>query len=285
MTLAFDAPAAGARRHQHDLHRAARDRLLRRQVGASTRRSRPTPAWRGRSQSRRPKARILNCVHPAAVNGRLQTCQRVADLILGALAQAVPERRHGLLELGLHRRLLHRPAAERRLDLGLSRDDRRRQRRARPQGRAGRRARPHDQHLEPAGRGAGDRISAAAAALRAGRRTPAASASIAAAWACGASTRRPTTAASASTSRASARGAGACSAAAPARTARSRPARASYSTGDSAVLKTGQWFALVTPGAGGFGPPDAARACGCGRDLAEGAISAPTARDIYGVSR
>ena len=35
---------------------------------------------------------ILNCVAPAAVNGRLQTCQRVADMILGALAQAVPER-------------------------------------------------------------------------------------------------------------------------------------------------------------------------------------------------
>ena len=29
---------------------------------------------------------------PAAVNGRLQTCQRVADMILGALAQVVPER-------------------------------------------------------------------------------------------------------------------------------------------------------------------------------------------------
>jgi N-methylhydantoinase B len=35
---------------------------------------------------------VLNCVHPAAVNGRVQTCQRVADLILGALAGAVPER-------------------------------------------------------------------------------------------------------------------------------------------------------------------------------------------------
>src|SRR5262249_8615329 len=35
---------------------------------------------------------ILNCVHPVAVNGRVQTCQRVSDVILGALAQAVPER-------------------------------------------------------------------------------------------------------------------------------------------------------------------------------------------------
>jgi N-methylhydantoinase B len=35
---------------------------------------------------------VLNCAHPAAVNGRVQTCQRVSDLILGALAQAAPER-------------------------------------------------------------------------------------------------------------------------------------------------------------------------------------------------
>jgi N-methylhydantoinase B len=39
-----------------------------------------------------PEGTILNCKHPAAVNGRVQTCQRVSDLILGALAQAVPTR-------------------------------------------------------------------------------------------------------------------------------------------------------------------------------------------------
>jgi N-methylhydantoinase B len=39
-----------------------------------------------------PEGTILNCRHPAAVNGRVQTCQRVADLILGALAQAAPQR-------------------------------------------------------------------------------------------------------------------------------------------------------------------------------------------------
>jgi N-methylhydantoinase B len=39
-----------------------------------------------------PEGTILHCKHPAAVNGRVQTCQRVADLILGALAQAVPTR-------------------------------------------------------------------------------------------------------------------------------------------------------------------------------------------------
>ncbi|MFC0408540.1 hydantoinase B/oxoprolinase family protein [Roseomonas elaeocarpi] len=35
---------------------------------------------------------ILNCVAPAAVNGRIAACQRVVDLIHGALAQVVPER-------------------------------------------------------------------------------------------------------------------------------------------------------------------------------------------------
>ncbi len=35
---------------------------------------------------------VVNCRHPAAVNGRIATCQRVVDLIHGALAQAVPER-------------------------------------------------------------------------------------------------------------------------------------------------------------------------------------------------
>jgi N-methylhydantoinase B len=35
---------------------------------------------------------IFNCVHPAAVNGRIGACQRVVDLIHGAMAQVVPER-------------------------------------------------------------------------------------------------------------------------------------------------------------------------------------------------
>lgn len=39
-----------------------------------------------------PEGSILSCVAPAPVNGRTQTCQRVVDLIFGALAQAVPEK-------------------------------------------------------------------------------------------------------------------------------------------------------------------------------------------------
>jgi N-methylhydantoinase B len=38
-----------------------------------------------------PRGSVLNCVEPAAVNGRSETCQRVVDLIHGALADAVPE--------------------------------------------------------------------------------------------------------------------------------------------------------------------------------------------------
>ncbi|MFT4029899.1 MAG: hydantoinase B/oxoprolinase family protein [Protaetiibacter sp.] len=39
-----------------------------------------------------PLGSVLNCVSPAAVNVRTMTCQRVVDLVHGALAQAVPER-------------------------------------------------------------------------------------------------------------------------------------------------------------------------------------------------
>jgi len=39
-----------------------------------------------------PEGSILNSVHPAAVNGRLSMCQRVVDLVHHALAQAVPDR-------------------------------------------------------------------------------------------------------------------------------------------------------------------------------------------------
>jgi N-methylhydantoinase B len=54
--------------------------------------------------------------------------------------------------------------------------------------------------------------------------------------------------------------------------------------GDSAVLKAGQWFAIVTPGAGGFGPPGRRAASAAARDLAEGAVSGATAQEVYGLS-
>ncbi|MBW1699465.1 MAG: hydantoinase B/oxoprolinase family protein [Deltaproteobacteria bacterium] len=39
-----------------------------------------------------PRGSILNCCEPAAVEARTQTCQRVVDLIHGALAPVIPER-------------------------------------------------------------------------------------------------------------------------------------------------------------------------------------------------
>jgi N-methylhydantoinase B len=39
-----------------------------------------------------PAGTLLNCTPPAAVYGRTQACQRVVDLVHGALAQATPDR-------------------------------------------------------------------------------------------------------------------------------------------------------------------------------------------------
>jgi N-methylhydantoinase B len=39
-----------------------------------------------------PLGTVMNAIHPAAVNGRTSTCQRAADLVIGALAQAAPKR-------------------------------------------------------------------------------------------------------------------------------------------------------------------------------------------------
>lgn len=52
-----------------------------------------------------PKGSILNCQSPAAVRQRTETCQRVVDLIYGALAPAIPERvtaAHNGANTGMH---------------------------------------------------------------------------------------------------------------------------------------------------------------------------------------
>jgi N-methylhydantoinase B len=51
--------------------------------------------------------------------------------------------------------------------------------------------------------------------------------------------------------------------------------------GDSAVLRPGQWFALVTPGAGGFGSPARRDPLAVSRDIAEGVTSPAIAREVY----
>jgi N-methylhydantoinase B len=72
---------------------------------------------------------VLNCEHPAAVNGRIGACQRVVDLIHGALAQAVPERVIAACSGAVATRDLHAGEhADSTAALGLSGDDRRRHR-------------------------------------------------------------------------------------------------------------------------------------------------------------
>jgi N-methylhydantoinase B len=52
-----------------------------------------------------PTGSILNCSEPAAVESRTQTCQRVVDLVYGALAHIIPERvtaAHNGANTGIH---------------------------------------------------------------------------------------------------------------------------------------------------------------------------------------
>jgi N-methylhydantoinase B len=51
---------------------------------------------------------------------------------------------------------------------------------------------------------------------------------------------------------------------------------------DVAELRAGDWFEVITPGAGGYGLPAERERGAVARDLAEGVIDAATARDIYG---
>jgi N-methylhydantoinase B len=52
-------------------------------------------------------------------------------------------------------------------------------------------------------------------------------------------------------------------------------------SGSTATLKAGQWFAIVSPGAGAFGPAAARPAEQVARDVAEGVISAGRAEEAY----
>ena len=124
--------------------------------------------------------------------------------------------------------------------------------RAPDQGRPGRGARPHDQHLEPAGGGARDRVPADPSPLRARGRLRRRRAATAAAWGCGASTAPTDCHLRVDISRQRSPcwglyGGG------RARTGSKRPRhRNSQGHGGAAA---GQWFEMVTPGAGGYGRP------------------------------
>jgi N-methylhydantoinase B len=50
---------------------------------------------------------------------------------------------------------------------------------------------------------------------------------------------------------------------------------------DAASLKPGQWFEIITPGAGGYGPPAQRDPAAVERDLAQGVIDGQTAREAH----
>ncbi|WP_421999935.1 hydantoinase B/oxoprolinase family protein [Reyranella sp.] len=230
-----------------------------------------------------PEGSILNCVAPAAVNGRLQTCQRVADMVLGALAQAVPERVMACSN----------SACTVAYFIGKQ---------------------PHDGstwvYLETIGGGSGARARKDGLdgvhvhttntsnlpvesleteyPLMLTRYELVADSGGVGEHRGGMGLRRVYQATNECRVRVDITrqrsqswglfGGG------PGGHGRVEPGPGVAFDGDSAVLQAGQWFAIVTPGAGGFGPPDRRDPAAASRDLAEGAISAATARDVYGLT-
>ncbi len=108
---------------------------------------------------------ILNATFPAAVAGRANTCQRIIDVVLGALAPGLAGTGRGGGEWCQYgRRLRGHGRAGRQLRLSGNRG--RRVRRSCREGRQGWRSGSSDQHFQPAGRGHRDRISAPGRELR-----------------------------------------------------------------------------------------------------------------------
>jgi N-methylhydantoinase B len=230
-----------------------------------------------------PQGSILNCVAPAAVNGRLQTCQRVADMILGALAQAIPERVMACSN----------SACIVAYFIGK---------------------RPHDGstwvYLETIGGGSGARATKDGLDGVHVHTTNTSNLPVEALeieypltlmryelvedsggvgqYRGGMGLRRVYQATHDCRVRVDITrqrsqswglfGGG------PGAHGQVEAGPGVVFDGDSAVLKAGQWFAIVTPGAGGFGSPERRDPAAAARDLAEGAISRATAQDIYGVS-
>lgn len=80
-----------------------------------------------------PFGTVMNATHPAAVNSRTNTCQRAAEQVLGALAQAAPERCFAAGNGACATASFADIDPKRWGPLGLSRNHRRRLRRARRQ--------------------------------------------------------------------------------------------------------------------------------------------------------
>jgi N-methylhydantoinase B len=228
---------------------------------------------------------VLNCKHPAAVNGRLQTCQRVADLVLGALSQAIPERVMACSNSACTVAYFigeRPPSDEKAGKLWV--------------------------YLETIGGGSGARAGKDGLdgvhvhttntsnlpvealepeyPLLVTRYELVADSGGVGQFRGGMGLRRVYQAThecrvrvDLSRQRSQSWG---LFGAGPGAHGKVEAGPGVTFQGDSAVLKPGQWFALVTPGAGGFGPPAKRDAAAVTRDVAEGVTSAAIAREAYG---
>lgn len=224
---------------------------------------------------------ILNCTHPAAVNGRLQTCQRVADLVMGALAQAIPERVMACSN----------SACTVAYFIGQRPDDKSLWVYLETIG-GGSGARAHKDGLDGVHVHTTNTSNLPVEALeieyplRLLRYELVADSGGVGKYRGGMALRRVYQATHdcrvrVDTSRQRSRSWG-LQGGGPGAHGRVEPGPGTEFIGDSAVLAAGQWFAIVTPGAGGFGLPARRDPDAVTRDLVQGVISRDTAREAYG---
>ncbi len=223
---------------------------------------------------------ILNCTHPAAVNGRIQTCQRIADLVMGALAQAIPERVMACSN----------SACTVAYFIGQRPDDRSLWVYLETIG-GGSGARAHKDGLDGVHVHTTNTSNLPVEALeieyplRLLRYELVADSGGVGQYRGGMALRRVYQAThdcrvrvDISRQRSQSWG---LQGGGPGAHGRVESGPGTEFDGDSAVLAAGQWFAIVTPGAGGFGPPGRRDPDAVERDLTQGVISPDTARGIY----
>ncbi|MFI5001326.1 MAG: hydantoinase B/oxoprolinase family protein [Reyranellales bacterium] len=226
---------------------------------------------------------ILNCTHPAAVNGRLQTCQRIADLVMGALAQAIPERVMACSN----------SACAVAYFIGQRPDDKSLWVYLETIG-GGSGARAHKDGLDGVHVHTTNTSNLPVEALeieyplRLLRYELVTDSGGVGQYRGGMALRRVYQAThdcrvrvDISRQRSQSWG---LQGGGPGARGRVECGPGTEFDGDSAVLAAGQWFAIVTPGAGGFGPPARRDPAAVARDLAQGVIGRDTAREVYGLN-
>ena len=224
---------------------------------------------------------ILNCTHPAAVNGRIQTCQRIADLVMGALAQAIPEQVMACSNSScVVAYFIGQRAHDRSLWVYLETIG------------GGSGARAHKDGLDGVHVHTTNTSNLPVEALeieyplRLLRYELVADSGGVGQYRGGMALRRVYQAThdcrvrvDISRQRSQSWG---LQGGGPGAHGKVECGPGTEFDGDSAVLAAGQWFAIVTPGAGGFGPPGRRDPGAVARDLAQGVIGSDTAREIYG---